>query len=183
MSAPGGGVVDGLLRVLGGLVGLVGGFVAGLLAVLLVPLRVGDAGELVSWYGGLADTAIGSVRVPVAVVVAVGANLVLIRFTERATGVRWGVLLPGLGWFVMVVATLQTTAERDRLLLPDDWVAVLTLFAGTTVVVIGTVLALISPDPGRAGAARPASAPAPRTAITIPAVPPREDGTPHRPVG
>lgn len=172
------GVADGLLRVLGGLLGLAGGFVAGLLSVLLVPLRVGDAGEVISWYGGLADTAIGSVRVPVAVVLAVGANLLLIRFAERATGVRWGALLPGLGWFVMVVATLQPTAERDRLLLADDWVAALTLFAGTTAVVIGAVLAIVSPPasrsgsrrPGRTGADRPT--PAPRT--TIPAVPHRE---------
>lgn len=143
-------VADGLLRVLGGLLGLAGGFVAGLLAVLLVPLRIGDAGEVVSWYAGLAGTPIGAVRVPVAVLVAVGANLLLIRFAERATGLRWGALLPGLGWFVMVVATLQPTAERDRLLLADDWVGVLTLFAGTTAVVIGAVLAIVPrPAPPR----------------------------------
>lgn len=170
-------VADGLLRVLGGLLGLAGGFVAGLLAVLLVPLRIGDAGQVISWYGGLAGTPIGAVRVPVAVVVAVGANLLLIRFAERATGLRWGAVLPGLGWFAMVVATLQPTAERDRLLLADDWVAVLTLFAGTTAVVIGAVLAIVAPpgsprQPGPAGATRPA--PAPRTTSTIPAVPDRE---------
>jgi hypothetical protein len=67
------------------------------------------------------------------------------------------VVLPGVGWFAMIVVALRTTTEGDRLLVPDDWVATLTLFGGTLVLVIGSVLAI---TPGRAaGPTRRAGSP------------------------
>lgn len=126
--------VDVLLRVLGVVLALGGGAVAAALAVVLVPLRVGSFG----W----ADTGVGSIRIPVAIVLAAVGNLFLVWFARRATGVRWAALLPGLGWFAVIVLALRTTTEGDRLLMPNDWVATLTLFTGTIVLVIGTMLAV-----------------------------------------
>jgi hypothetical protein len=142
-SRPGG--PDLLLRTLGGLLALAGGAAGGLLAVLLVPLRVADAAELVGGLAGLAGTGLGSVRVPVAIVVAAGGNLLLVQFAGWVTGVRWGPLLPGLGWFLVIWMALRITTEGDRLMMPADWVGTLTLFGGTVVLVIGIVLGLTGP--------------------------------------
>lgn len=142
MSRPDRG--DLLLRLLGGLLAFVAGSVAGLLAVLLVPLRVAGVGELMG-FAGLAGTGFGSVRVPTAVLLAVAGNLVLVRLAESVTGVRWGGLLLGAGWFLVILPALRTTAEGDRLLIPGDWVAGLTLFGGTVALVIMTVLGLTTP--------------------------------------
>jgi hypothetical protein len=148
---PGGGPLpaglDGLLRGLGGLLALAAGAVAGLLAVVLVPLRVADAGDLTG-LAGLAGTGFGAVRVPVAIVVAAGGNLLLVRFAEWATGARWGAVLPALGWFPVIWMALRTTAEGDRLLVPDDWVGTLALFGGTVAMVIAITVPLAGPRPG-----------------------------------
>lgn len=146
------------LRVVGGLLALVGGVAAGLLAVLLVPLRVADAADLPlgPLFDGLAGTGPGAVRLPVAVMVAVAGNLVLVWFAGSATQVRWGPLLPALGWAAVIWAATQITAEGDRLLLPDDWIGLLTLFGGTVVLVIGVVLGLTTPSGRTRPGARPA---------------------------
>lgn len=123
-------VGDLAVRVGGGLVCLAGGLLVGSLALLWVSWRV----EIWS----------GPVRVPFAVVVAVAGMSVLLWYAPQATGTRWGVLLPGAGWFVIVVVATGTTAAGDRLLPADDWVAGLTLFGGTIAVVIGSALALTS---------------------------------------
>jgi hypothetical protein len=146
-----------LLRAAGGLVALAAGFVAGLLAVLLVPLRLDTFGAAAGVIGDAAGGGWAAARVPVAILLAVFGNLALLWFGREATGNRWGVLLPGVGWFAMIVVALRTTTEGDRLLVPDDWVATLTLFGGTLVLVIGSVLAI---TPGRAaGPTRRAGSP------------------------
>lgn len=158
------GVRDLLLRLAGGLLAVVGGFATGALMVLLVPLRVGD----VAWSSG--PLAANSFRLPVAVLVAVGGGLFLVGFARRATELRWGPVLPAVGWFAMVVLALRTTAEGDRLLAPDDWVGTLALFGGTLVLVIGVVLGFTSPrPPAGPGSAGPAS--------VGPAEPPRPTAT------
>jgi hypothetical protein len=138
--------VDPLLRVLGGLLSFVGGFLAAALAVLLVPLRLWELlGPLAELLEVDPTSGPAALRVPVAIPLAVVGNLFLVRFARQVTGVRWGALLPGVGWFLLIVAALQATTEGDRLLMPDDWVATLTLFGGTVTLVIATVLSLTSP--------------------------------------
>lgn len=158
VASPGRGVRpagDRLVGVLGAMVALAGGFVTAVLALLLVPLRLRDVATLALLLLGR-DTPAGGVltggtiRVPVAIVVAIAGNLFLIWFARKATGVRWTVLLPAVGWLVVMVAALQTTRAGDRLLVPDDWVATLTLFSGTAVLTVGVVLALTR-RPGAAG--------------------------------
>lgn len=121
-------VADALLRVAGGLLAFLGGLVLAVLAVLLVPLRL--------------DTPVGTVRLPVAVLLVLCGSLLLLWFAREATGVRWGVLLPAAGWFPMILVAIGTTRDGSRLLMPDDWVAGLTLFGGTLVLVIGMVVTL-----------------------------------------
>jgi hypothetical protein len=121
-------VADLAVRVAGGVVALSGGVLVGVMSLLWVPWRV--------------DTWLGQLRLPVSVAVAIAGVSVLLWFAPRATGTRWGVLLPAAGWFAVVMAALRTGHEGSRLLLPDDWVAALTLFGGTCVVVVGAVLAV-----------------------------------------
>jgi len=134
--------MDVVLRVLGGLLALGGGLLTALLAVLLSPLRMGSfdgvLATLVSWGPDWLPPA----RLPIAIGLVPATAAFLTWFAGRATGVRWGVLLPGLGWFAVVAVALVTTGEGDRLLLPDDWVATITLFAGTVALVVGAVLGL-----------------------------------------
>lgn len=146
---------DLVLRVAGGLLSLLAGGLAGLLAVLLVPLRVAGAAEVLG-LTGLPGTEFGATRLPTAVLLAIGGNLLLVRLAESVTGARWAGLLPGLGWFAVMLLALRTTAEGDRLLLDGDWVGGLTLFGGTVVLVIMIVHGLVTPRvPAAAAGVRP----------------------------
>jgi len=134
---PGPRVADRFVRVAGGVVALLAGVVTAVWTLLLVPLRL-EAG---SWL----------VRLPVAVVLAVVGNVLLLWFARRATGSRWGVPLPAVGWFAVMLPALGATTEGDHLLLSNDWVAMLTLFGGTITLTIGVVLGMV---PTPAGAPR-----------------------------
>lgn len=127
-------LADWLLRLAGAVVALLGGVVAAVWTLLLVPLRL-VAGDLV-------------VRLPVAILLAIAGNVALLWFARRATGSRWGVLLPAVGWFAVMLPALGSTTEGDRLLLGNDWVALLTLFAGTITLTIGAVLGAATPRTG-----------------------------------
>lgn len=131
-SAPG---AELLLRVVGTALALAGGAVAAALAVVLVPLRVGSFG--LTDGGGAA-----AIRLPVAIGLAVAGNVALVWFARHATGLRWAPLLPGLSWFAVILTAMNTTTEGDRLLIPNDWVGTITLFAGTITFVISTMLAV-----------------------------------------
>ncbi len=138
----GAAVVDRILRVIGGALSLIGGFLAGLLSILLAPLRVGDVAQMLAEVrGGEAPilSEFDATPIPVSVLLAPLLMLVLTWYARLSTGVRWGVLLPAAGWFGMVLLVLVGTAEGDQLVLADSWVAVLTLFGGT-LVLVGAVL-------------------------------------------
>lgn len=123
------GIADLVLRVAGGAVATAAGLVTAVWALYLVPLRV--------------DTWVGQVRLPVAVLLATAGNLLLIRFARNVTGIRWGAVLPGVSWFAVIVLSLEATSEGDRLLVPNDWVATLTIFGGVVTIVVGTALAFV----------------------------------------
>jgi hypothetical protein len=119
---------DPALRLAGALVSLAGGVTVGLVAVLAVPWRL--------------QTGFGVVRMPLAILFAAAGAAALVWFAPRAAGTRWAVLLPATGWFFIAAVAVRRTPEGSHLLMPNDLVAALTLFAGTIVMVIGVVLAL-----------------------------------------
>lgn len=138
-------VADILLPAAGVLVAFAAGALAAAAALLLVPLRV----EIGSWL----------VRMPVAVLVAVGGNALLLWYAPRATGWRWAVAAPVAGWFLVMLPALGATASGDRLLMPNDWVGTVTLFGGTIVLTIGTVLAIAAPRRSPVGSTLEATLP------------------------
>ena len=121
-------VPDLALRLAGGVVTLAASLLVGLLMFVTLPWRV--------------STVLGTVRMPVAVVIVVGGLAALFWYAPRATGTRWAALLPLAAWSVTVVVALGAGDPGGALLLANDWVAVLCLFGGTVVAVVGTALAL-----------------------------------------
>lgn len=71
------------------------------------------------------------IRAPLAVVLAVIGNLGLVWFTHTVTG-RIGLsLLPGVAWFIIMVAAAGRTSEGDLILTGDNWVGLLTILCGS----------------------------------------------------
>jgi Family of unknown function (DUF6113) len=104
---------DLTLRVLGALVAMAGGLVTAVLEVFLAPLRL------------------GTVRLPLSLVLAVLGNLVLVWFTYRVTEKRAAIALPAVVWIVVMVLASGRTSEGDLLLTGDNWVGLLTILGGT----------------------------------------------------
>jgi hypothetical protein len=107
------------LRIAGGVVAVAGGLVSAVIEVFLAPLRI--------------DT----VRLPVSVLLAIAGNLILVWFTYRATGRRGLVVLPFLVWMVVMIRASGRTSEGDLLLTGDNWVGLVTIFAGTAAFALG----------------------------------------------
>jgi len=89
---------------------------SGVFAVLLTPFRVGAA------------------LVPVSVLIALVANVVLPVLAGRLIGAGWAAALPWLCWFVTVVALGMTPRAEGDVLLPgggaQEWVSLATVFVG-----------------------------------------------------
>ena len=75
--------------------------VAAMLSVTLVPLVV------------------GTVTVPIGLIIVVVANIALPRVFAQQIGVRGGAVVPGLIWLVVALAASIATSERD-LILPSN---------------------------------------------------------------
>ncbi|GAA1522083.1 hypothetical protein GCM10009827_042670 [Dactylosporangium maewongense] len=124
-----GGPLD-IVITIGGLV------VAVLLAValavfeaFLAPLRVSDL--------GLSGTGTSNMRIPLALVLALVTNPMLGWFAFTTTGRRFAALLPAGAWCVVWILAAGRTTEGDLLITNDNWVGLLTLFAGPLAFAIG----------------------------------------------
>jgi hypothetical protein len=81
---------------------------------------------------------IGSVLVPVSLVLGVGGNFAIMWFAHRVTLNRYLGVLPGLIWVALTFIASGSTAERDLVLYQGNWVAIVYLFSGcATVGVVG----------------------------------------------
>ena len=74
-----------------------------------------------SWHG---------VRLPAALVLAVGGNAALVWFVRETSGRLVGVLLPAAAWVVMMFLAAGQTTERDLILTSNNWVGLATMFTG-----------------------------------------------------
>jgi hypothetical protein len=130
---------DLALRVLGALVAMSGAFVTAVFEVFLAPLRV------------------GTVRLPLSLLLAVVGNLVLVWYTYRVTEKRAAVALPALVWIVVMVRASGRTTEGDLLLTGDNWVGLLTILGGTVAFAAGAYRLIL---PAKQLRSRPPSQPA-----------------------
>ncbi len=73
-----------------------------------------------------------SVRVPVALVLAVAGNAALVWFTRAVTGRTIVVLAPFLAWTIPMLVAGGRTREGDLVITGNNWVGLVTIFAGAT---------------------------------------------------
>jgi hypothetical protein len=107
-----------VLRVLAGV--LIGVTAAGLAVVecFLVPLRI------------------GSVPLPIAVLLAVAGNIVLAKLAARQTGSVVGAAVPPVLWLAVVIVLSLPRPEGD-LIVPGNVTGVVFLFAGSVAGAVG----------------------------------------------
>jgi hypothetical protein len=110
-----GRALDVALRVAGGLLAATAAVLTGLLELLFATVRID--GHLIG----------------VSVLLAVGANIGLSWFADRAVGGRWAVALPAVPWFALMVLAAGGTAEGDIGLAGNNWVGLVTIAVGSMV--------------------------------------------------
>jgi hypothetical protein len=84
------------------------------------------------------------------VLVAIVANVALVRFTAVVAGARW-VAVPALIWLALMIAASVRRGEGD-ILLANNWVGIGTIFAGSLAFAGAASKLIISsapPPPGR----------------------------------
>jgi hypothetical protein len=96
---------------------------------------------------------IGGWRVPVSLVMALATNPLLGWFAYTTTRRRLAALLPAAAWCVVWVLAAGRTSEGDLIITEDNWVGLLTLFAGPLAFAIGIYISTLRSRP-----APPASA-------------------------
>jgi hypothetical protein len=80
---------------------------------------------------------IGTVLVPVSVVLVIAGIVALTRFAYAVTEHAWLSLTPGLVWLAISFAWSSRTTEGDLVLISQNWVATVYLLVGS--VTIGVV--------------------------------------------
>ncbi|WP_250003053.1 hypothetical protein [Actinoplanes sp. M2I2] len=120
---------DQVVRVAGVVVAVVAALVTGFLEILLSTLRAGDVVSI--WRGD----AIGSGGGPLlwlSVVLAVVLNYAIAWFSVTTTRRRWSLAPPWALWtLIMLFAAGVRTSEGDYLLGGENWVALVTILAGS----------------------------------------------------
>jgi hypothetical protein len=79
---------------------------------------------------------IGSVLVPVSLVLVAVGNTALVRFAFAVTGRLMLALVPGLVWLVVSFLGAERTDEGDLVLTADNWVAALYIVVGCLAIAV-----------------------------------------------
>lgn len=103
-------------RVAGTVVGVGLGAMSALWEVMISPMHVTVGHSLI--------------RVPLATLLAVVGNLALVWGTRLVTGKTSLALLPGLAWFLVMLAASTKTGEGDLLITSDNWVGLTAILFG-----------------------------------------------------
>ncbi|MFF5226189.1 hypothetical protein [Dactylosporangium sp. NPDC000521] len=118
-----GGSLDTVIAVGGLVVAVLLALALAVFEAFLAPLRVSDL--------GLSGTGKNNMRVPLALVLALVTNPMLVWFAFTTTGRRFAPLLPAGAWCVVWILAAGRTTEGDLLITADNWLGLLTLFAGS----------------------------------------------------
>jgi hypothetical protein len=118
------------LRLAGLLVAVLGAVLVALIGAFFTPFRI------------------GSVLVPVSLVLVVAGLTIVTRFAHAVTGHIGLSLIPGVVWLVLSLVLSVRTTEGDLVLISTNWVATVYLLVGSvTIGVLGYRMIL----PRRAG--------------------------------
>ncbi|WP_433056541.1 hypothetical protein [Dactylosporangium sp. CS-033363] len=88
---------------------------------------------------------VGGFRVPVSLLMAIVTNPLLGWFAFTTTRSRLAALLPAAAWCVVWILSAGRTSEGDLIITDDNWVGLLTLFAGPLAFAIGIYLSAMRP--------------------------------------
>ncbi|HEY7223482.1 MAG TPA: hypothetical protein VH561_07725 [Micromonosporaceae bacterium] len=105
-----------LLRLAGVVVASAAAFVLAVVGAFLTPLRV------------------GTVLVPVSLVLVVAGLVAIMWFTRAVTARAGFALIPGGVWLIVSLALSVRTHEGDLVLVQQDWVALVYLLLGTVTI-------------------------------------------------
>jgi hypothetical protein len=138
-------VKDILLRVAGLTVALVATVLTAFIELELSALRIGAIGAMLDgdspWTGSGAP-------LPVAVPLTVAVNLAIAWFAVTTTRRRWAAGPPWALWtLLMLVAAGTRTSEGDYLLGGSNWVALVTILAGSLTFAVFVYRMILTPAP------------------------------------
>jgi hypothetical protein len=111
--------------------------IAGLLVVTLLGAALAIIETLYS------PLRVGGFRVPVSLVLALVTNPLLGWFAYTTTRRRMAALLPAAAWCVVWILAAGRTTEGDLIITDDNWVGLLTLFAGPLAFAIGIYISTL----------------------------------------
>jgi hypothetical protein len=115
-ASAGPGSVELLVRAAGVVIAICVAAVTAFWEALLSPLHATIFGSVV--------------RLPIAPVVAIIANVGIFWFGRVVTGRTGLALLPAIAWFVVIFAAGNRTSEGDILIAGNNWVGIVTILAG-----------------------------------------------------
>jgi hypothetical protein len=124
------GGLDILVRAGGAVVAVCGGILLAFYATFMTPYRI------------------GTVFVPVSVVLVIVGNAALVWFAYYTTRNKFLALLPGLVWMALAFLGSGRTTEGDLLLYQKNWVGTVYLFAGAGTIGVAAYR-IIVPKPPR----------------------------------
>ncbi len=134
---------DTVIRVAGVVVAVVATLVTALFELELTTLRSSGVAALLR---GESLWASGGVLIPIAIPVAIAANLVIAWFAVTVTGRRWALGPPWALWTLIMLAAAGTrTTEGDYLLSGDNWVALVMILTGSLAYAVYSYRMILKP--------------------------------------
>ncbi|GIE79564.1 hypothetical protein Aph02nite_55140 [Actinoplanes philippinensis] len=142
-ATPPDAVGDTALRVAGMAVALVATVLTAFLELQLSALRLGAFGAVLDGDSPYVGT---GAPLPLAVPLAIGINLVICWFAVSTTGRRWAAGPPWALWTLIMLAAAGTrTAEGDYLVGGTNWVALVTILAGSLTFAVYVYRMILTP--------------------------------------
>lgn len=118
-----------MYRVAGTIVALFLGAVTAFYEALLTPLHVTSGSTVI--------------RLPIAPLVAIVANIGLFWFGRKVTGRTGLALLPAIAWFIVIFVAGNRTPEGDLLIAGNNWVGLLTILLGALAWAVGAYASML----------------------------------------
>jgi hypothetical protein len=142
-AGPSGDVGDTVVRVAGISIALLATVVTAVLELQLSALRTGAIGAILD--GRSPYTGSGA-PLPLAVPLAIGLNLAISWFAVSTTGRRWAAGPPWALWTLIMLAAAGTrTSEGDYLVGGTNWVALVTILAGSLTFAVYVYRMILTP--------------------------------------
>jgi hypothetical protein len=138
---------DTVIRVAGVVVSILATVVTALIELELSALR---SGGLVQLFAGRSVWSGSGAAIPLAVPVAIGANLAIAWFAVTTTGRRWALGPPWALWTLLMLAAAGTrTSEGDYLIGGNNWVALVMILLGSLTFAVYSYRLILRPLPAR----------------------------------